>query len=55
MLSMIRQLWVDQEGGATVEYALLLAVVVVGCVGAWASLRDRIVLALDEVENSFSP
>ena len=54
MLSAINKLWVDEEGSASVEYALLLVVIVVGCLGAWTGLRNRLILALGAVENSLS-
>lgn len=35
---MLKKLWTDEDGLATVEYALVLMLIVVGSVAAWASL-----------------
>ncbi|MGI5819698.1 MAG: Flp family type IVb pilin [Armatimonadota bacterium] len=35
---MMRALWRDEDGTATVEYALLLTVVVLATLAAWGSL-----------------
>ena len=42
MLQAIADLWRDQDGLATVEYALLLVLLVVGTVGAWVNLRETL-------------
>lgn len=55
MLRTARELWDDQDGTASVEYSLLLVVVVVASMGAWVGLRDRIVEAIREVETALSP
>lgn len=55
MLRLARKLWNDQEGAASVEYALLLVVVVVASIGAWVGLRDRIIEAIQDVEGALSP
>ena len=36
-------LWCDESGAATVEYALLVSIIVVGTAGSWASLRTALV------------
>ena len=38
----IRALWTDEDGVTTVEYALLLAVLVVGAAAIWTALRAGI-------------
>ena len=38
----IKALWRDEDGVTTVEYALLLAVLVVGAVAIWTALRTGI-------------
>lgn len=38
----LKEFWRREEGIATVEYAVLLAVVVVGGVAAWQGLSDTI-------------
>ncbi len=54
MMRMARKLWKDESGVSTVEYALLLAVLVVGTTAAWTVLRSAISAAITEVANSFS-
>ncbi len=44
----------DEEGMATVEYALLLALVVVGTLGAWVGLGAKIRTALATASNAIS-
>ena len=50
---MWRRLWEEQEGVATVEYALLLALVVVVGMAAWYSLGQKIQQALEDTVNAF--
>ena len=38
---MIKQLWKDEEGLTTVEYALLLALVAIAAIAAWTTLGQR--------------
>ncbi|MDI9587342.1 MAG: Flp family type IVb pilin [Acidobacteriota bacterium] len=47
-------LWVDEDGNTSVEYAMMLVVIVVGCLGAWTTLRNRMVQALQEVNDSLA-
>jgi len=42
MMETIRALWSDEDGVTTVEYALLLAILVVGAAAVWATLRGAI-------------
>ena len=39
---MIKQLWKDEEGLTTVEYALLLALVSIAAIAAWTLLGQRV-------------
>ena len=39
---MMKQLWKDEEGLTTVEYALLLALVAIAAIGAWTTLGGRV-------------
>ncbi len=52
MLRLLSRLWTDQVGLVTVEYALLLSLIVVGSISAWASLGAKVChiveVALDE-------
>ena len=38
-----RRLWQDERGVATVEYAVLVSVIVVASAGAWAGLHTALV------------
>lgn len=38
---MFKQLWKDEEGLTTVEYALLLALVAIAAITAWTTLGTR--------------
>jgi pilus assembly protein Flp/PilA len=39
---MLKQLWKDEEGLTTVEYALLLALVAIAAIAAWTTLGSRV-------------
>jgi pilus assembly protein Flp/PilA len=39
---MFKQLWKDEEGLTTVEYALLLALVSIAAITAWTTLGNRV-------------
>lgn len=51
---MLRELWKDQAATATVEYALLTAVMVGAGVAAWIALQDAIGSALVDIVQTFS-
>ncbi len=53
-MRMARKLWQDESGVSTVEYALLLSVLVVGTAVVWTALRNAISAAITEVANTFS-
>jgi pilus assembly protein Flp/PilA len=38
---MLQQIWMDEEGLTTVEYALLLALVAIAAITAWTTLGQR--------------
>jgi len=42
MLEMAKGLWKDEEGLTTVEYALLLALLVVAAIGVWTAFGGRV-------------
>ena len=42
MMETIRALWNDEDGVTTVEYTLMMVVLVVGAAAAWTALRDAI-------------
>lgn len=54
MKRVLHRLWFDEEGNTSVEYALMLVVIVVGCLGAWTTLRDRMIAALTEVNDALA-
>lgn len=41
MMATLRQLWTDQDGMTTVEYALLLALLTIASIVAWSTLGYR--------------
>lgn len=48
----LRRFWLDEDGTTSVEYALVLAVVVVSSAAAWRTLTASMVLALSTVMES---
>ncbi len=53
-MRMARKLWKDESGVSTVEYALLLGVLVVGMTAVWAVLRSAISAAITDVADTLS-
>ncbi len=53
-MRMVHKLWKDESGVSTVEYALLLGVLVVGATAVWTGLSSAIAAAITEVANTFS-
>lgn len=49
MMATLRELWTDQEGMTTVEYALLLALLTVASIVAWSTLGQRKTIMLEMV------
>ncbi len=39
---MLKELWKDEEGLSTVEYALLLALVAIAAIAAWRALGTQV-------------
>lgn len=50
----LRSLWRDQDGVASVEYALLLVLVVMTTLAAWQGFASRLVNGLTEATNSLT-
>ena len=50
----LSQLWKDELGVSTVEYALLTAVLVVGGAAAWVGLKACISTAITDIAASFA-
>ncbi len=53
-MRMARKLWKDESGVSTVEYALLLTVLVVGAVSVWTSLGEAISSTINSIANTIS-
>jgi Flp pilus assembly pilin Flp len=49
-----RQLWRDEGGTTTVEYALLIVVVVISSMGAWSALQGKVLAAIDAAEGALA-
>jgi len=45
---MFKSLWKDEEGLTTVEYALLLALLVVAAIGVWTAFGGRVQAIVQE-------
>ncbi|HEY3396529.1 MAG TPA: Flp family type IVb pilin [Armatimonadota bacterium] len=54
MYTQLWQLIADQEGAATVEYALLLAVLVLSSLGAWLGLGANVKKSIAAATNALS-
>ncbi len=54
MQKRLQQLWYDEEAVATIEYALLLSVLVVGMASVWQMLKAAIAHAVIEATNTIS-
>ncbi|MFO8081535.1 MAG: Flp family type IVb pilin [Armatimonadota bacterium] len=48
----MKDLWKDEEGLTTVEYALLLALVAVAAIGAWTALGTSVNGTVTEVQGT---
>ncbi len=53
MLGSLRKLWTDEDGLVTVEYALLLSLLVVSALAAWSQLGIRIQQAVADAADMF--
>ena len=49
MLTIFGGYWQDEQGLTTVEYVLVLALVVLVCIAAWTSLDSSVNRAVDRV------
>jgi len=52
MFEMIRAIWKDEEGLTTVEYALLLALLVVAAIGVWAAFGHQVQRSVTDDANA---
>ena len=49
---MFKQLWKNEEGMTTVEYALLLALVAITAITAWTTLGTRVKITVNKALSS---
>ncbi|MBP8951299.1 MAG: Flp family type IVb pilin [Armatimonadetes bacterium] len=54
MFGAIRRLWNDEDGLTTVEYALMLVLIVIVGITAWGSLGGSVSDKVDEVNTTIS-
>ncbi len=52
MFTAMKRLWQDEEGLTTVEYALLLVLIVIVGITAWSSLGSSVSTKVDEVNTT---
>lgn len=50
---MLTTLWKDEEGLTTVEYALLLALLVVAAIGVWSAFGSKVQSAVTSSSSAF--
>ena len=50
---MLTTLWKDEEGLTTVEYALLLALLVVAAIGVWSAFGSKVQTAVTSSDAAF--
>lgn len=53
MRTSIAKLWIDQEGIATIEYAVLLAALIIGAAVIWIGLTGHIRTSVANAEACF--
>ena len=54
MLKALKALWRDEEGLTSVEYALLLVLVVIVAITAWQTLGTNVTSKVGEVNSTIS-
>ena len=52
MTNILREFWAKEDGLTSVEYALLLSVIVVAALGTWEGLSTNLVTKLNTVSNA---
>ena len=53
MYKLMKALWKDEEGLTTVEYALLLALIVVAAIGVWSAFGTKVQGAVTSSSSAF--
>ncbi len=54
MLRTLKQLWTDEAGLTTVEYALLLVLIVAAAVTAWTQLGSQVSTEVGDVKDTLA-
>ncbi len=54
MIERLKTIWKDEEGLTTVEYALLLALLVVAAIGVWTTFGGKVKESVSKSENAFT-
>ncbi len=54
MLPHLRTIWADEEGLTTVEYALLMALLVVAAITVWTTFGGKVKESVSSSTNAFS-
>ena len=54
MYRQLQQLARDEQGVATVEYALLVCLIAIACIGAWMGLATKVKTSFLQSTNSLS-
>ena len=51
-MEIMKKFWSDEDGLTTIEYALLLALIVVVAITAWTALGTGVNSTVDDVQNT---
>lgn len=51
----LAELWADQSGVTTVEYAILLMLVAIGSIGVWQTFGARVAAVVEVGGEGFDP
>jgi len=54
MINKIKHMWADEEGLTTVEYALLMALLVVAAISVWTIFGGKVKQSVSSSSNAFS-
>lgn len=54
MLDRIKTIWADEEGLTTVEYALLMALLVVAAIAVWTTFGAKVKESVSSSTDAFS-
>ncbi|HEY3396526.1 MAG TPA: Flp family type IVb pilin [Armatimonadota bacterium] len=53
-MNLIKGIWKDEEGLTTVEYALLLALLVVAAISVWTTFGGKVKQSVAQSSNAFA-